>query len=117
MEKHILEAKQLRRIIVLLKLLSWEMEFFAMSDDMPETKRKKWDKIYRKDRIEWVLRDILTSTTDSHAFDEVTEDLNSEQVKDLQLWMDIGINCKNLEEIIKVLMDSVEEEKRTALTA
>lgn len=69
-------VKQLRRIIFLLSFLKDDFEWLAMSSQSPD-KAKKIRKIWRA-KIEWILRDILTSTPNQDSFDQVFEELNSD---------------------------------------
>lgn len=92
--------KQLRRIIYLLSLLKDDFEWLAM-DAIPE-KKKKITNVWRE-KISWVLRDIVTSTQKQESFNQVFTELNSDRAKTLLEWIDLGILCKNIDEVIATI--------------
>ncbi len=99
------QALSLRRILYLLNLLSMEFEYFAM--DLPADKRTKWEKVYKAKGVDWILRDIKTSTRNAEVFDGIFTELNSERAKDLGIWMDVGIDYPSIEQLLRILDEAV----------
>lgn len=97
------QGDQLKRILVMLTLLGFDIEWFALG--LPPEKAKKWQRTYKEKAIDWVKRDILTSTARSEIYEEVFRELNSDKIKDLTEWLTMGIECTNLDEVIAALKE------------
>lgn len=104
-----MNGQTLRRILVMLTLISKDIEWFAI--DMTPEKRKKWLNLYQK-RVDWILRDIITSTPHSHVYDDVFAELNSEHIKDLTEWLDTGINCVNINDVLNAIKQSAHDTRQ-----
>lgn len=96
-------AKFLHRTLHLLQMVKYQLDWELQSEYLPEGRRKKLTK-YRDNFIGWVYRDLITSTPNTQASDLVQQEMNSEWAKDMTLWMDIGLDCKNLSEVMEVIL-------------
>lgn len=105
-------GKSLRRIFFLLQVLMWEFEWAAMDEKISPERRKKLIK-YKDKFINWVRVDLLTSTPNINAIREVVQHITSEHAKDISLWLDMGIDCSNLDEVMNVLKQCVVKPETT----
>ena len=92
----------LHRFLHLLMMCQYELEWEQTDTKISPERRKKLAQ-YNRNHIGWLLRDILTSTPNSEAYNMVFEELNSERAKDLALWLDFGLNLENIGEVLDAL--------------
>lgn len=102
-------AKDLRRILYLLQMLKYEMEGVCYSKYSPVL-TKRFEK-YLRNQVGFILRDLKTSTKSEENFTVLDQDINSERLRDLHDFMEIGINCANLEELVAILRENTADAK------
>jgi len=83
-------------------MISIELEF-EMTDKQLRPERVKKLGQYKRNQIDWMLRDMITSTDNPAYSNMVLEELDSERAKDLALWMDFALGCNNIGEILEEL--------------
>lgn len=101
----------LRRIFSTLQVLETDFEglaFVVEANNPPLAKKIR--NVYNSNKIRWVKRDLLTTAQSQDTYETLFEELNSERLKDLNEWYDIGIRCSNLEELLQILRDATIQE-------
>lgn len=95
-------GKFIRRTLHLAKMnidgIKFELEF---NDRLTDGRRKKL-KLYLK-HLEFVYRDVITSTPSNEGYELVYDELNSERHKDISELLDWALKCDNIGEITETL--------------
>jgi hypothetical protein len=98
-------SNQYGRVLNLLTMLKTEFEDLQMNEIVPIPRQKKMRQYGEK--VGWILRDLVTDARSQQTADSLYTELNSERSKDLALWLDMGLQCGNLEEVMNTLKQCI----------
>ncbi|RYD56979.1 MAG: hypothetical protein EOP56_09235 [Sphingobacteriales bacterium] len=97
-------VKTLRRIFYCNRIINSDLELVFMTIGLAPNFKQRVKRMISD--IEWMRQQLATASPNSETRDIIMANITSEHAKDLTEWLDMGINCKNLEEVTEVLQSA-----------
>jgi hypothetical protein len=95
-------ARSLQAYLHLLSLAKDYADLLAITETIPYDKRRKFTR-YSEKHLNWLIRDLRSDFKSSEDAAAVLGEMDSDWGKSLSRWLELGLQTKNLEEVMNTL--------------